>query len=98
MLRKSLFAVIGLAAVLMVMSPSQANARVVVGIGVGPVVVAHPYVVVHPGPYAYYGPPRPYVYAPAYAYPGSGHYVRGRWNPRNYAYRGYVGPRRYWRR
>jgi hypothetical protein len=97
MLKKSLFAVLSLAAVLTVMSPSQAQARVVVGIGVGPV-VARPYVVVHPNPYAYYGPPRPYVYAPAYAYAGPGYYVGGRWHPRYYAYRGYVGPRRYWSR
>jgi hypothetical protein len=95
MLKKSiLFAVLGLAAVLTVMTPSQAHAGVVVGVGVGPV-VARPYVVVHPYPYAYYGP-RPY-YAPAYAYPGPNYWVRGRWHPRYYAYRGYVG-RRYWRR
>ncbi len=95
MLRKSiLFAVLGLAAALTVMTPSQAHAGVVVGIGVGPV-VARPYVA---GPYAYYGPPRPYVYAPAYAYSGPGYWVGGRWHPRYYAYRGYYGPRRYWRR
>jgi hypothetical protein len=97
MLKKSLFALLGLAAVLTVMSPQQAHAGVVVGIGVGPV-VARPYVVVHPGPYAYYGPPRPYFYGPTYAYPGPGFYVGGRWHPRYYAYRGYAGPRRYWRR
>jgi len=97
MLKKSIFAVIGLAMVLAVMTPTQAHAGVVVGIGVGPV-VARPYVVVHPRPYAYYGPPRPYVYAPVYAYPGPGYYVGGHWYPRYYAYRHYVAPRPYWRR
>jgi hypothetical protein len=45
-----------------------------------------------------YGPPRPYAYAPVYAYPGPGYDAGGRWYPRYYAYRHYVGPRRYWRR
>jgi hypothetical protein len=98
MLKKSLlFAVLGLAAVFTVMTPSQAHAGVVVGIGVGSV-IARPYVVVHPYPYAYYGPPRPYIYAPAYAYRRPGYWAGGRWYPRYYAYRGHVGPRRYWRR
>lgn len=98
MLKKSIFAVIGLAAVLGVMSPPPANAAVVVGVGIGPV-VARPYVIVHPRPYAYYyGPPRPYVYAPVHVYPGPGYYVGGRWYPRYYAYRPYVAPRPYWRR
>ncbi len=96
MLNKSLLALLGLALALTVMSPAQAHAGVVVGIGVGPV-VARPYVVVHPRPYAYYGPPRPYVYAPAYVYPEPGYYVGGRWHPRYYAYHRHVGPR-YWRR
>ena len=96
MLKKSmLFAKLGLEAALTVMTPSQAHAGVVVGVGIGPV-VARPYAVVHPVPYAYYGPPRPYVYAPAYVYPGPGVWIRGHWYPRYYAYRGYYGPR--WRR
>ena len=98
MLRKSLLAVLGFVVMLAVISPSRAHAAVVVGVGVGPVVVAHPYVVVDPRPYVDYGPPPPYAYAPVYAYPGPGYYAGGRWYPRYYAYRRYVGPRRYWRR
>ena len=56
---------LGLVVTFAVISPSQAHAAVVVGVGAGPVVVAHPYVVVHPRPYVYYGRPRPRVYAPA---------------------------------
>jgi len=66
MLRKSLLAALGFV-VMAAMSSSKAQAAVVVGVVVGPVVVAHPSVVVDPRPYVYYVPRRSYAYAPVYA-------------------------------
>jgi hypothetical protein len=92
MMKKTIFALLGLTAVLMMVGPTQAHAAVVVGVGVGPVYYGHPvypYVYVHPRPVV------PYVYAPGYVYraPYWGPYGY----PRPYVYRGYVGPHRYWR-
>ena len=97
MKKKMLLALFGLAAALTFASPTKATAGVFVGVGVGPVYArpAYGYVVVHP---------RPYVYAPVYARGyvcpvwGRGFYREGRWYPRAYAYRGYVGPHRFYRR
>ncbi len=75
MMKSTLFALLGLAAVLTLASPPQANAGVVIGVGVGPVYhrPAYGYVVAPPRPYFYHA--HPYVYAPAYVpranfYPG----------------------------
>lgn len=96
MRKKMLLALFGLAAALALASPSKANAGVFVGVGVGPVYPgpAYGYVVVHPRPYFY-----PPGYAPGYAYPvwGRGFHREGRWYPRAYAYRGYVGPHQFYR-
>jgi len=70
MLKKSLFAVIGLAMALMFVRP--ANAQVAIGVTVGAPVYVHPvypypYAVVRPAPRPVYVYPRPYVYpAPVY--------------------------------
>ncbi|MGA2695608.1 MAG: hypothetical protein ABSE92_06080 [Terriglobales bacterium] len=98
-MKKTLLVLAGLA-VLMAFTPSPAHARVVVGIGVGPVAVG-PVVVggpVYGGPaygpgYVYGRPwgygPYPYAYAPRY-------YGRPYWGPRVYAYGPrYYGPRYY---
>ena len=71
MMKRTIFAVMGLAFVLALASPPRAHAGVVIGIGVGPVFVPRPAYgyVVHPRPYAY-----PYGYAPAYAPPAYGYY------------------------
>lgn len=77
MIKKTVFAVLGLAFVLALASPPKAHAGVVIGVGVGPVFVPRPaygYVAVHPRPYAYApGYARPYVYPYAYY----GHVYRG---------------------
>lgn len=89
MLKKTVFAMLGLAFVLALASPPKADAGVVVGVGVGPVFVPRPaygYVAVHTrGYYAY-----PYGYAPLYARP---HYV---YPP--YGYYGHVYRGGYWGR
>ena len=90
MLRKSLLAALGFV-VMAAMSSSKAQAAVVVGVVVGPVVVAHPSLVVDPRPHVYYGPPRSYAHAPVRAYPGPGYYVRQPLVPPPYAYRRCVG-------
>ena len=70
MLKKSLFAVFGLAMALTFASP--AKAQVAIGVTVGAPVYAHPvypypYAVVRPVPRPVYMYPRPYVYrAPVY--------------------------------
>jgi hypothetical protein len=90
MMRPIMFALLGLAILLTVVSPSQANAGVVIGVGVGPVYpgAAYGYVVAHPGPYYY---PRPYVYAPGYVYPAYRYYGRidrdRRWDRRDWDHR-----------
>jgi len=91
MMKTTIFALLGLAAILTFVGPTQAHAAVVVGVRVGPV-YAHPgyaYAYVHPRPVL------PYAYAPGYVYPAP--YWGPRWAPRHYAYRGYVAPHRYWR-
>jgi hypothetical protein len=60
MLKKTLFAVFGLAMVLAFVTPEKAHAGVAIGVTVGGPVYARP---AYPYAYAY---PRPYV--PAYAY------------------------------
>ena len=91
MKKKMLLALSGLAAALILSSPTKASAGVVVGVGVGPVYARPAYVA------------RPYVYAPAYTpgyvYPvwGRGFY-RERCYPGVYAYRGYRRPYRWYRR
>lgn len=89
MMKSTIFALLGLAIALTLVSPSQANAGVVIGVGAGPVFYPRPaygYVAVHPRPYAYY--PRPYVYAPGYVYPAYRYYGRidrdGRWDRRDW--------------
>ena len=95
MKKKMLLALFGLAVALILASPTKANAGVFVRVGVGPVYArpAYGYVV---APHRYVYPP---VCAPGYVYPvwGRGFY-RERWYPRAYAYRGYVGPHRFYRR
>jgi len=88
MMKKTIFALLGLAAILTFVGPTQAHAAVIVGVRVGPVYghPVYPYAYVHPRPIL------PYAYAPGYVYGGP------YWGPRHYAYRGYFGPRRYWRR
>lgn len=88
-----IFAMLGLAAMLTLASPTQASARVVVGVALGPVaVVPHPvyHAYVYPRPYY------PWAYGPVYPARYWGPY----WHPRVYGYRAYVGPRgyRYYRR
>ena len=87
-MKRTIFAVIGLACVLALASPPKAHAGVVIGVGVGPVFVPRPaygYVVVHPRRYAY-----PYGYAPVYAPP---YYA-----PPAYRYYGHYDRDRYWDR
>jgi hypothetical protein len=97
MIKKTVFALLGLAFVLALANPPKANAGVVFGVGVGPVFVPRPaygYGYVHPRPYAY-----SYGYAPVYArphyvYPPYGYYGHvyrgGYWgHPVERAYRGY---------
>jgi len=81
-MKKTLMVLLGLA-MLTAFTPSQAHARVVVGVAVGPVVGGGP---VYAGPpvYAY---PRPWLY-------GRYVYARPYWGPRYYGYRAY-GPRYY---
>jgi len=79
-----IFAMLGLALTLTLASPTQAHARVVVGVAVGPVVphpVYHAYV--YPRPYYRWG------YGPAYPV----HYWGPYWRLRTYGYRVYAGPR-----
>jgi hypothetical protein len=82
MVKKSLFAVFGLALALAFATPEKAHAGVAIGVTVGgPVVVARP---AYPYPYVYRPVvvPRPYVYARPYWYrPGPvvyGRYYYGR--------------------
>jgi len=92
---KKTLMMLGLAAALMAVAPSQAHAGVVVGVRVGPVVVAGPvcprpgYAYVHPAPWgSYAGSPYPYAYAPGPVY------ARAYWGPRGYPRYGhpvYVG-------
>ena len=83
-----IFAMLGLAAMLTLASPTQANARVVVGVAVGPVALV-PHAYVYPQPYY------PWAYGPVYP----AHYWGPYWHPRVYG-RVYYGPRgyRYYRR
>jgi hypothetical protein len=96
MKKKMLLALFGLAAALTLASPTKASAGVVVGVRVGPV-YARP-------AYGYVVAPRPYVYPPVYAAGyvcpvwGRGYRREGRWYGRPYAYRGYVGAHRFYRR
>jgi hypothetical protein len=89
MMKKTIFALLGLAVVLALASPPKAQAGVVIGVGVGPVFVPRPayghgYVAVHARPgYAY-----PYGYAPGYARP---YYA-----PRAYGYYDHYDRDRYW--
>jgi len=87
MMKKTIFALLGLAAILTLVGPTRAQAAVIVGVGMGPVYPHPAYVYIHPRPVL------PYVYAPGYVY------RRPYWGPywrRPYAYRYYVRPR-YWR-
>ena len=98
MMKRTMFAMLGLAFVMMLAAPSQAHARVFVSVQVGPVVSRPAYVAVRPYPY-YYRPVvvRPVFYrpAPVFVRPAPVFFYRGRWCPRPYAHRGYVGPRYY---
>jgi hypothetical protein len=83
MVKRTVFAILGFAFVLALASPPNAHARVVIGVGIGPVFVPRPA----------YGSvivaPRPYHAAPyLYAAPG---YVRPYYVPRadSYSYRDY---------
>ena len=92
MMKKTIFALLWLAAVLTLVGPAPAHAAVVVGVGVGPIYghAVYPYAYVHPRPIL------PYAYGPRYVYPGQ--YWGPYWRPRPYyGYRAYYGPRRYWR-
>jgi hypothetical protein len=99
MMKRSIFAVLGLAAALSLFSPSQAHAGVVIGVGVGVAPVyprpAYGYVAVQPQPYAYYAPS--YAYAPGYVvrpYPGYDRFYGDRgWAYRNWDHRGVPAPR-----
>ena len=101
MMKSTLFALLGLAAVLTLASPPKANAAVVIGVGVGPVYhrPAYGYVVVPARPYFYRA--HPYVYAPAYvprAYFYPGHFDGDwRWANRDWDHR-VRGDYRGWRR
>ena len=81
MMKRTVFALLGLAFVLALASPPKAHAGVVVGVGVGPVFGPRPaygYVAVHSRPYAYpygYGYARPHYVYPSYGY--YGHVYRG---------------------
>jgi hypothetical protein len=94
MMKATIFATLGLAAVLALATPPRANAGVVVGVGVGPVFVrpASGYIVVPPRPYFYYQHPYAYGYAygPGYGYPGYRYYGRfdrdRRWDRRDRDY------------
>ena len=91
MMKRTVFAMLGLAFVLALASPPKAHAGVVIGVGVGPGFVSRPaygygYVVAHPRPYYAY----PYGYAPGYARP---YYV-----PPAYGYYGHYGRDRDWDR
>jgi hypothetical protein len=71
MLKKSLFAVFGLAVALGFANPPKAHAGVAIGVTVGAPVYArpvypYPYAVVRPVPRPVYVYPRPYAYAPVY--------------------------------
>lgn len=88
MMKRTIFATLGLAIALSLASVPQAHAGVVVGVGIGPVYAgpAYGYVVVHPRPYyqPYY---QPYAYAPGYVYPsyGYGRFDRDRrWDRRDW--------------
>ena len=95
----TLFAMLGLAAAMILATPSKANAEVFVGVRIGRVVPRPGFVVaVAPRPYYPYGyRPRPVVIVPAYVRRVPRFYYRGRVCPRPYAYRPYYGPR-YFRR
>ena len=69
MLKKSLFAMFGLAVALMFASP--AKAQVAIGVTVGAPVYVHPVY-----PYAYVAPRPVYVYPRPYVYPGPVYYGR----------------------
>ena len=95
-MRKMMVLLLGLAAMLFVVSPTQAHAEVAVGVAVG---VGGP-VYVHPVRPYFYGPvyvhPRPvypYAYAPGYVYPRP--YWGPYWYRRPYGYHAYLGPRPY---
>jgi len=95
MMKTTVFALLGLAAVLALANPPRANAGVVIGVGIGPVFPrpAYGYVVAPPRPYVYYAHPyaRPYAYAPGYTYPpyvAYGHFDRDwRWDHRGWDHR-----------
>jgi len=75
MLKRLSIPVIALALLLM-LCPVQANARVHWGVYVGPTYPAYPYVAPYPYyPYSnyYVAPYQAYPYAPAYAYPYGGY-------------------------
>ena len=85
MIKKTVFAVMGLAFALALASPPKAHAGVVIGVGVGPAFVPRPaygygYVGVYPRPYAY-----PYGYAPVYERP---HYIYPAYGYYGHVYRG----------
>jgi hypothetical protein len=102
MTSKAIFSGLILAVAMIVAAPTKADAQVVVAVRIGPVVPRPAYVVVHPRPYPYAYYPHPYAYdrrpvvvAPVIVPRAAGYYYRGRWYPRPYAYRGYVGPRHF---
>jgi hypothetical protein len=93
MLKMTMFGLLALLFAVLLVAPTTANAQVVVGVGVGPVIPRpYGYVAVRPGPYVV--APTPYVavspgYVYPYAYPGPV-LVGGRWCPRPYVYHGYA--------
>lgn len=77
MMKSTIFAMLGLAAVLALATPPRAHAGVVVGVGIGPVYAAPVYgYVAAPRPYVYYPRPYAYAYGPGYVYPGYRYYGR----------------------
>jgi len=103
MLKKSALLLFGLAALLVTIAPTRANAEVVIALGSRyprPVYV-RPYRYVAPVPYVAYRP-YPYAYAPGYVYPGPVFYPRydrpGYWAERRWEHREFVVRHPYWRR
>jgi len=102
MLKKTALFIFALAAMFVLINPTDANAGVAVGVSVGPVypspVYPYPYVYAPRGYVGYYPYPRPYVYAPAYVRPWRLYGYYRPYYPGRVVVRGYVGPRPYWGR
>ena|SRR5579885_2418590 len=88
--------VIVLAALLLFISPPQANAKVHFGVYVGPPVYSYPYPYTYAYPYAYNGYPYPYGAYPTYGYPYYGgigvySYPHYHWGHDHHVWREYRG-------